>query len=120
MKLVIVESPYAGEVELNVAYARWALGDCLRRGAESPIASHLLYTQPGVLNDLIPEERALGIAAGLAWRRAADLSVFYLGRGWSNGMRAAVESARREGRPYELRDVPPTVSADMTGSTDGA
>src|SRR5690606_21487830 len=38
---VIVESPYAGDVETHVAYARAALRDCLSRG-EAPIASHLL------------------------------------------------------------------------------
>ena len=38
---VIVESPYAGDIETNVAYARAALRDCLSRG-EAPIASHLL------------------------------------------------------------------------------
>ena len=50
MRLVIVESPYAGDIEANVAYARACLGDCLSRG-EAPFACHLLYTQPGVLRD---------------------------------------------------------------------
>lgn len=85
MKLVIVESPYAGDVEANVAYARLALHDCLMRG-EAPIASHLLYTQPGVLDDNDPDERDFGIAAGLAWSRKADYAVFYTDRGWSKGM----------------------------------
>ena len=65
MRLVIVESPYAGDVEENVRYARACLADCLARG-EAPFASHLLYTQPGVLDDDVPGERALGIAAGFA------------------------------------------------------
>jgi hypothetical protein len=38
---------------------------------EAPIASHLLYTQPGVLRDEIPEERRHGIDAGLAWGAVA-------------------------------------------------
>ena len=46
MRQVIFESPYAGNVEENVAYARAAVRDSLLRG-ELPIASHLLYTQPG-------------------------------------------------------------------------
>ena len=29
MRLVIVESPYAGDVELNIRYARACLRDCL-------------------------------------------------------------------------------------------
>lgn len=57
MILVLLESPYAGNVELNVTYARACMRDCLKRG-EAPFASHLLYTQPGVLDDLVPNERA--------------------------------------------------------------
>jgi hypothetical protein len=104
MRLVIVESPYAGEIERNIAYARAALADCLRRG-EAPIASHLLYTQPGVLDDAVPEERALGIEAGLQWGRAADAAVFYIDIGWSPGMEAALARHKAEGRPWELRHV---------------
>ena len=95
MRLVIIESPYAGNVERNVSYARACLADSLARG-EAPIASHLLYTQPGVLDDDIPAERALGIAAGLAWKTVADAQVFYVDLGWSRGMSAAAE-----GRPFE-------------------
>ncbi|MBD3762627.1 hypothetical protein [Rhizorhabdus sp.] len=104
MKLVILESPYAGEVERNVAYARAALADCLRRG-EAPIASHLLYTQPGVLDDDKPEERALGIEAGLQWGRVAEAAVFYDDLGWSRGMLAAKERHLAEGRPLEVRSL---------------
>ena len=102
--LVILESPFAGDVEANVAYARAAMADCLRRG-EAPIASHLLYTQPGVLDDDVPAERALGIEAGLAWGRVADAAVFYIDRGWSKGMLAALERHRSEGRPVEERSL---------------
>src|SRR3546814_12910998 len=66
MKLVIIESPYAGDVEENTRYARACLQDCLRRG-EAPFASHLLYTQPGILDDRVPDERELGLEAGRRW-----------------------------------------------------
>lgn len=102
MKLVIMESPFAGAVQQNVHYARLCLRDCLMRG-EAPIASHLLYTQENVLDDLIPAERTLGIAAGLAWRAVAESAVFYVDRGWSSGMTAARELYDREGFPYEIR-----------------
>lgn len=95
MRLVIIESPYAGDVERNVRYARAAMADCLLLG-EAPIASHLLYTQPGVLDDLIASERALGIAAGLAWRSVCDAAVFYTDLGWSSGMSAALEIYHRD------------------------
>lgn len=102
--LVIIESPYAGEIELNVAYARAAMRDSILRG-EHPIASHLLYTQPGILDDSIPEERERGIAAGLAWRDVAERAVFYLDRGWSCGMKSALEIYEREGFPFESRSL---------------
>lgn len=102
MCLVIIESPYAGQVEKNVAYARAAMRDSLLRG-EHPIASHLLYTQPGILRDEIPEERQRGIDAGLAWRAVADRAVFYIDRGWSAGMLAAEEIYKRELLPFEVR-----------------
>jgi hypothetical protein len=76
MLRVIIESPYAGDIERNVNYARLCLKDSLSRG-EAPIASHLLYTQEGVLDDTIPAERSLGINAGLAWIEVADKHVFY-------------------------------------------
>jgi len=103
-RLVILESPFAGEVDRNVAYARAALADCLRRG-EAPLASHLLYTQAGVLDDDEPEERRLGIEAGLAWGRVADATVVYADLGVSGGMREGIARAAREGRPVEHRSL---------------
>ena len=100
MRLVIVESPYAGDVEANVAYARQCLKDCLNR-REAPIASHLLY--PQVLDDTLPEERLLGIDAGLAWASVADVQVFYIDRGWSAGMTAARDRAIAEHRTWTVR-----------------
>jgi hypothetical protein len=102
MKLVIIESPYAGDIEANVEYARTCMRDSLNRG-EAPIASHLLYTQPGILRDEVPDERQWGIDAGLAWRRVAELAVFYVDRNWSGGMLAARKIYRDEGFPYEAR-----------------
>lgn len=51
---VIIESPYAGDVDANLTYLRACLRDCLLRG-EAPFASHGLYAQPGVLDDAIPQ-----------------------------------------------------------------
>lgn len=104
MRLVILESPFAGEVERNQLYGRRALRDSLRRG-EAPIASHLLYTQPGVLNDLHPADRKLGIAAGLAWGQVADAAVFYIDHGRSAGMIAARERYAEIGLPVEERTI---------------
>ena len=104
MRRVILESPYAGNVEENVAYARAAVRDSLLRG-ESPIASHLLYTQPGILKDDVPDERQLGIEAGLAWRFAAEASVVYQDLGITPGMRRGIEAAETAGVPVEYRNL---------------
>lgn len=104
MRLVIIESPYAGDIEANVEYARAAVRDSLKRG-EAPIASHLLYTQPGILRDEVPDERQWGIDAGLAWRSVAQATVVYEDHGISSGMRYGIEAAERDGIPVEYRQV---------------
>jgi hypothetical protein len=83
-------------------YARLCLLDSLKRG-EAPLASHLLY--PQVLNDNSPEDRRLGIEAGLAWGPVADLTAVYTDHGISSGMREGIERAEREGRPVEYRQL---------------
>ena len=97
MKRVILESPYAGDVETNIRYARACLRDCLLRG-EAPLASHLLYTQEGVLDDDVPGERALGIEAGLVWGALATATVVYTDLGVTRGMQQGIERAHAEGR----------------------
>lgn len=101
-KLVIIESPYAGDVWFNLNYARKCLSDSLARG-ESPIASHLLHTQ--VLNDCEPNERRQGIGAGLDWLKVAEKQVFYTDLGWSDGMRQARIEGERLGIEIEERKI---------------
>lgn len=102
MRRVIVESPYAGDVEKNETYARACLHDCLVRG-EAPFASHLLYTQRGVLRDDVPGERTLGIEAGLVWGTVAEATVVYIDLGISAGMQKGIDRATARGRQVEYR-----------------
>jgi hypothetical protein len=104
LKLVILESPYAGDIEANVEYARACVRDSLSRG-EAPIASHLLYTQPGILRDDVAEERRWGIDAGLAWKAVAHGSVVYTDRGITRGMEYGIEAARKAGLTVEFRSI---------------
>ena len=104
MKLVIIESPYAGDTVANIAYARRCVADSLKRG-EAPIASHLLYTQPGILDDNVPKERQLGIDAGLAWRKVAERTIVYTDLGVSEGMKYGIEAAFKSGIPVEYRSL---------------
>jgi len=101
---VILESPYAGDIERNIIYARMCVRDSLMRG-ESPIASHLLYTQEGILKDEVPDERKLGIDAGLAWKEVAHKHVFYIDYGYSNGMNYAKQYATDNNIPIEERKI---------------
>ena len=103
MKLVVIESPYAGDVEKNLAYMRVAMCDSLARG-EAPFASHALYTQ--VLRDENPKERELGMQAGFAWGRVAELTAVYLDLGITAGMLRGIDRAIEAGRPVEYRSIP--------------
>lgn len=101
-RLVQLESPYAGDVELHLRYLRACLRDSLTRN-EAPFASHGLYTQPGVLDDTDLAERELGIKAGLAWIEAVDYVVAYVDLGFSRGMLEGLLEADRLGVPMVYR-----------------
>lgn len=102
MRLVILESPYAGDVERNVRFAKACVMDCLKQG-ESAFASHLYFTLPGLLDDGNVLEREVGIDAGLAWGRVADATVVYKNLGITPGMREGIKRAHHAGRPVEYR-----------------
>jgi len=102
MLRVIIESPYAGDVERNVAYAKLCLKDSLMRN-EAPILSHLLHTQ--VLDDKNPKERKIGIDAGLAWVCVADKQIFYIDYGMSKGMTDAMTFALDHNIEFEVREI---------------
>lgn len=113
MKLVILESPFAQfidgngtvhTVDSNIEYARACVRDSLSRG-EAPIASHLLYTQQGILDDDIPEERSWGIDAGLAWKKVAEESVVYIDRGLTRGMMFGIKAAENAGLKVTYRTI---------------
>lgn len=110
---VIIESPFAGGFA-NIKYARRCMRDSISRG-ESPYASHLLYTQKGLLDDTIPEERKLGMEAANGWLEVADFIVVYCDLGITGGMLKGIikaaqlkkEIRRRwinEKRPEEIID----------------
>lgn len=110
MKLVVIESPYGDSNPTrrasNRVYAREAMRDSIARG-ECPIASHLIYTQPGILNDEDEVERALGIECGYAWGEHAIHVAFYIDRGCSRGMLAAQDHWRARGKRIVYRAFAP-------------
>lgn len=108
MEMVIIESPFAGNeensTETHVTYARRAMKDALLRG-EAPYASHLLYTQEGVLDDTVPAESEMGIMAGLFIGDMASKTVVYADYGMSRGMEYGIQRANDAGRPIEYREI---------------
>jgi hypothetical protein len=102
VRRVILESPYSGDIESNLDFARRCLWDSLARG-EAPFASHLLYTQPNVLVDELEEEREWGIRASFAWLSVAQALVVYTDRGITKGMRHGIKTARALGIMIEFR-----------------
>ena len=104
MKKVIIESPYSGDIHRNIKYARACLKDSLNRN-EAPLVSHLLYTQDGVLDDSIKAKRLQGINAGLVWKEFADLHVFYVDYGMSDGMKYARGFSVGSGVQLEFRKI---------------
>ena len=104
MPLVIIESPFAGDIETNRKFARACMRDSLGRG-EAPFAAHLLYAQEGILDDDIPEERKWGIEAGLTWGKHASKTVVYTNLGITAGMEIGIQRAKEEGRDIEYREL---------------
>jgi hypothetical protein len=116
MDFVVVESPFATSTVVladgleyvvdraeNILYARACLHDCLVNHGEAPFASHLLYTQPGVLDDDDPAQRKLGIEAGFELGWHAVRRVFYVDRGVTRGMRKGFDYAVEHCQACEIR-----------------
>ena len=99
---VILESPFAGDVLKNIEYARKCMRDCFMKG-EIPFASHLLYPQEGILNDDNPEERKMGIDAGLSWGKFASKTVVYTDLEITEGMKQGIKNAEDDGGEVEMR-----------------
>jgi hypothetical protein len=101
MKLVVIESPYAGDIEKNLEFCLNICRYAVSKGY-SPYASHLMFTQ--FLDDNVPEERQAGIDCGLAWGEKADMVWICLrpAESLSNGMRYAFEEHLKNRRHIRL------------------
>lgn len=108
-KFVDIESPYSAstedELKRNIKYARACVRDSLLMG-EVPYASHLFYTQTGILDDNVVEERERGIKAGKDIIETLNATtVVYTDLGISKGMELGVEMAKKSGRNIEYRNL---------------
>lgn len=93
-ELVYVCSPYRGDTERNVTYAKELTRAVLEYGY-TPITPHLYLTQ--ALNDEIPKERELGLLAGQELLKHCEYILIGWRYGISDGMQQEIMIAREVG-----------------------
>lgn len=95
---VYICSPYWAkdgvELDRNIEYAQALTKQALNAGL-APITPHLYMTQ--CLDDKKPQERAKGIAAGIALLKTCDVVIVGMKYGISEGMSREIQTAERLG-----------------------
>ena len=94
-KLIYIASPYAGDIEANISFAKKACRYAIRQG-HTPIAVHLLY--PQMLDDGDPVERETGLRLGHRVLEVCD-ELWCFGSRITSGMAREIEEAQRLGIP---------------------
>ena len=95
MKLVYICSPYAGEVERNVRFTQEVCRYAISQNC-APVAVHLLY--PQLLDDMVPEERKIGIQMGIRVLLACE-ELWLCGSRISTRMLYELKEAERLDKP---------------------
>lgn len=94
MRKVYICSPYratdSAELDRNIEYAQQLTKHALKVGL-APITPHLYLTQ--CTNEDKPEERAAGLAAGIALLKCCDFVIAGTKYGVSEGMEKEIETA---------------------------
>ncbi|WP_101908607.1 DUF4406 domain-containing protein [Marasmitruncus massiliensis] len=108
-KLVYICSPYAGDIERNVEFAKTACRYAMRQNC-TPVAVHLLY--PQLLDDSEPVQRQAGIRMGLRVLEAVD-ELWCCGDQISAGMCAEIAAAKRLEIP--VKEIP---ESEIQGGID--
>ncbi|XCH78307.1 MAG: DUF4406 domain-containing protein [Candidatus Dehalobacter alkaniphilus] len=96
MKLVYICSPCRGDYEKNIIKAQGYCREAISMGV-IPIAPHVYFTQ--FLSDLYPEERKLGMTAGLELLKLCTEVWVYGMANPSEGMVAEIKLAEKLGIP---------------------
>lgn len=100
IKTVFVESPYAGDVESNLNYAREAMRHVIDQG-HAPVVAHLMY--PQCLDDENPIEREHALKMCKALRDQCDEVWFFADFGISSGMARGIEECKDLDNVYMVR-----------------
>ncbi len=99
-ELTYIISPYAGDIEANVAFAIRCCRTAIQQG-HTPIAVHLLY--PQILNDQDPVERATGLELGLNILRHCA-AAWVCGTRISCGMEGEIQAAKQLNIPIQYME----------------
>lgn len=94
-KIVYIASPYAGNIEENIGFAKAACRYAVDKGV-TPVAVHLMY--PQFLNDVDPEERRVGTEMGVQLLLTCN-EIWICGETISSGMLAEINVADTYGIP---------------------
>jgi len=94
MKTAYICSPYSGDVKRNKQYARELTARAIQLGY-APITPHLYITE--CLDDNDPDQRELGLNAGIALLSVCNIIIVGKRYGISNGMEREIFKARRAG-----------------------
>lgn len=89
--LAYVCSPYSGDIERNEKYAAYLTKRAVEAGL-LPITPHLYLTR--AFDDGEPEERRMGMKAGIGLLAKCDMVLLGDRYGISEGMRAELDFAR--------------------------
>ena len=90
MKTAYICSPYSGDVKRNKQYARELTARAIQLGY-APITPHLYITE--CLDDNDPEQRELGLNAGIALLSVCDIIIVGIKYGISDGMEREIFKA---------------------------
>ncbi len=108
--LCYICSPYRGEVERNKKYARELTRLALDNGF-CPVTVHLYLTE--VTDDNIPEERRLGMDAGMEILKNCKYILIGGRHGISEGMKAEIKAALNMGKIMLMSGSSGGISADV-------
>jgi len=115
MSIVILESPYSGDIQRNIAYGQRIMADSRERG-EIVIMPHLLWTQhheaPNHFVSDYDEKyeikncgREKSLEQIKILRTIADKVIFYTDYGMSSGMVHGLEDCKQRNIEYEFRTI---------------
>lgn len=119
--VVMIESPYSGDIDRNIRYLGIAMCDSAVLKGECPYASHAYMTQHPRKKDFFVSDydkkwdtlsRKEAIERSHMIRKRCDKTVFYTDMGWSRGMKFAKQYCKKNNLPYEERTVDVEILSD--------